>query len=72
MFRFKPSPFCVLDEVDAPLDEANVDRFANMVRETERSDSVHRHHPQQANNGDRFHALWRYDGGARYFQNRFR
>ena len=33
MFRFKPSPFCVLDEVDAPLDEANVDRFANMVRE---------------------------------------
>jgi chromosome segregation protein len=33
MFRFKPSPFCVLDEVDAPLDEANVDRFASMVRE---------------------------------------
>jgi chromosome segregation protein len=33
MFRFKPSPFCVLDEVDAPLDDANVDRFAAMVRE---------------------------------------
>jgi chromosome segregation protein len=33
MFRFKPSPFCVLDEVDAPLDDANVDRFASMVRE---------------------------------------
>jgi len=32
LFRYKPSPFCVLDEVDAPLDEANVDRFANMVR----------------------------------------
>jgi chromosome segregation protein len=33
LFRYKPSPFCVLDEVDAPLDDANVDRFANMVRE---------------------------------------
>jgi chromosome segregation protein len=33
LFRYKPSPFCVLDEVDAPLDEANVDRFAHMVRE---------------------------------------
>ena len=33
LFRFRPSPFCILDEVDAPLDEANVDRFANMVRE---------------------------------------
>jgi chromosome segregation protein len=33
LFRYRPSPFCVLDEVDAPLDEANVDRFANMVRE---------------------------------------
>jgi len=33
LFRYRPSPFCVLDEVDAPLDEANVDRFAQMVRE---------------------------------------
>jgi chromosome segregation protein len=33
LFRYRPSPFCVLDEVDAPLDDANVDRFANMVRD---------------------------------------
>ncbi len=32
MFRHRPSPFCVLDEVDAPLDEANVARYNEMVR----------------------------------------
>jgi chromosome segregation protein len=38
IFRLNPAPFCLLDEVDAPLDDANVVRFANMVREM--SDSV--------------------------------
>ncbi len=33
IFRYRPSPFCVLDEVDAPLDEANIDRFTNKVAE---------------------------------------
>jgi len=31
VFRYQPSPFCILDEVDAPLDEANVGRFTEMV-----------------------------------------
>ncbi len=33
VFRFRPSPFCILDEVDAPLDEANVGRFNKMLRD---------------------------------------
>ena len=33
IFRLNPSPFCVLDEVDAPLDDANVGRFCNLVKE---------------------------------------
>ena len=32
IFRLNPSPFCMLDEVDAPLDDANVGRYCDMVR----------------------------------------
>lgn len=33
IFQLNPAPFCMLDEVDAPLDDANVGRFCNLVRE---------------------------------------
>ncbi|HEX4544771.1 MAG TPA: chromosome segregation protein SMC [Candidatus Acidoferrum sp.] len=33
IFRYQPSPFCILDEVDAPLDEANVGRFTRLIGE---------------------------------------
>jgi len=33
LFRIKPSPFCILDEVDAPLDDVNTLRFVGMLRE---------------------------------------
>ena len=33
LFRFKPAPFCILDEVDAALDETNLDRFLNLMME---------------------------------------
>jgi chromosome segregation protein len=41
IFQIKPSPFCILDEVDAPLDEANVGRYCDMIREmTDRSQFI--------------------------------
>ena len=33
VFQYQPSPFCILDEVDAPLDEANIGRFTELVQE---------------------------------------
>ncbi len=37
VYLVKPSPFCMLDEADAPLDDANIGRFVNMLREFSRS-----------------------------------
>jgi chromosome segregation protein len=36
IFKYQPSPFCVMDEVDAPLDEANIGRLARMLQEMSR------------------------------------
>jgi chromosome segregation protein len=40
IYMIKPSPFCLLDEVDAPLDEANIDRFNKLLREIRRSSQI--------------------------------
>lgn len=41
IFQYRPSPFCLLDEVDAPLDEANIGRFSDAVRAmTDRSQFI--------------------------------
>ena len=37
IFQLNPSPFCMLDEVDAPLDDTNVGRYANLVKEMSKS-----------------------------------
>ena len=33
IFKYRPSPFCLLDEIDAPLDDVNIGRFIEMLRE---------------------------------------
>ncbi len=57
VFLTNPSPICVLDEVDAPLDDANVDRFCtlleNMANETETRFLVITHHPMTMARTDR-------------------
>ena len=65
IFRYKPSPFCLLDEIDAPLDDANIGRFVEMLRGHARPHPVHRHHPQPQDHGDRQPPLRRHHGGAR-------
>ena len=55
IFLVKPSPFCVLDEVDAPLDEANVIRLNQMLREmTDRAQFIMiTHNRRSMENADR-------------------
>jgi chromosome segregation protein len=40
IYMIKPSPFCLLDEVDAPLDETNIERFNNLLNEIKRDSQV--------------------------------
>ncbi|RME17716.1 MAG: chromosome segregation protein SMC [Bdellovibrio sp.] len=54
IFLVKPSPFCLLDEVDAPLDDANVFRFNDLVREMAKRSQIivvtHNKHTMKVNN----------------------
>ena len=40
IYLIKPSPFCLLDEVDAPLDEANIDRFTDLLQEIKKYSQI--------------------------------
>ena len=68
VFRCNPAPVCVLDEVDAPLDEANVERFCNllddMVRETGTRFLVVTHHHLTMARMDRLYGVTMQERGV--------
>jgi len=68
VFRCNPAPVCVLDEVDAPLDDANVDRFCtlldDMVRETGTRFLVVTHHPLTMTRMDRLYGVTMQERGV--------
>jgi chromosome segregation protein len=66
IFLIKPSPFCILDEVDAPLDEANVDRYNEIVREmTDRSQFiVITHNKRTMESADNFYGVTMQEPGC--------
>ena len=61
VFRTNPSPICVLDEVDAPLDDTNVERFCKMMEEMSNSTDTRfliiTHHPMTMANMDRLFGI---------------
>lgn len=61
VFKSNPAPICVLDEVDAPLDDTNVDRFCNMLEDMARATGtrfmVVTHHPLTMGRMDRLYGV---------------
>jgi ABC-type transport system involved in cytochrome c biogenesis ATPase subunit len=52
IFQLNPAPFCLLDEVDAPLDDANTERYAKLVSSMSKGHPVPVHQSQQDCHGD--------------------
>ena len=67
VFLTNPAPICVLDEVDAPLDDANVERFCNLLDEMTRQTDTRFvvDHPQPDHHGAHEPAVRRDHGRAR-------
>ncbi len=66
IFEFQPSPFCVLDEVDAPLDETNVGRFARLIHEMSKDTQfvVITHHKRTMSEADLIYGVTMQEPGV--------
>ena len=73
VFLTNPAPICVLDEVDAPLDDHNVDRFCDLLDEMTPLDrhAIRDHHAQPDHDGADEPAVRRHHGRARRVAARF-
>lgn len=67
LLSYQPSPFCILDEIDAALDEANVDRFAKFLAAYAESTQFICYHTPQRHYGSRACSARRYHGRIRCF-----
>ena len=64
VFLARPCPFYILDEVEAALDDLNIDRFLDAAAPLRRPRAVHRGHPPEAHDGGRRLPLRRLHGAA--------
>ena len=66
IYLVKPSPFCILDEVDAPLDDANVERFMGLIREfsTETQFILVTHNKRTMEGADRLYGITMQETGV--------
>ena len=70
LFLARPSPFYLLDEVEAALDDTNIGRFTELLRTLRRPRAVHRDHTPEAHDGSGRRALRRHDGHGRRLADR--
>ena len=71
VLKTKPTPFCILDEVEAALDDANIDRFAELSHRTSTKYSIRRRHAPKSHDGACRCFVWRNHAGAGNFQGYF-